>query len=431
MVYAGPNFGEGVTFNDAEQNNVIKKTALQGANATGHVLHWDRTKYPLYLDRSLLVNWCMVNMKTVVIPRDIPVPVLNLWCRVPTPKPNENEQQRKEVEMSVTVVHIYFNFWLQCFQTQNRDGKIYTLGPTIPLVDVQLWDKYAQTVTPIYSNVHPYTWLWTQNGTLSTVQVNDAKNIYLVEIFWPLSTLLSLLVLHATGVMHLDLSFANLFYIDIQQCLITYRDRELRLPFVPLITDFDLHAFGWTSFRERAIYETCALRKLVLQSYVRFEQYKEIYDRLTPNLYIKNNLLCKLTRTKAMFMQLFDLIDNTPEIKCDTCIRYLFGWLEPYFEDARKTNVVVEHKYTESVTFEQFQNARQYQLSQSLQKNCAQYRIAKAYLNPGTQLKTFLNRSTKLGTFAEKAALHERETQIIVVPVKFANVGNLFDALTH
>lgn len=418
MAFAGPQFAPNITFQKAQELELIKKTTREGASATGYVLRWPRG-VPSQLDQLLLVPWCLVDTDTnqVYIPSPDREPEVKVWCRVPRSEQNDNEQLKKEMEMTVAVVHLYFNFWLKNFHLhRTHTNQVYSLGPTIPLLDVQLWDKYVHTVMPIFKTSALF-WLWGTGQTLL-----ESNGIVLLQIFWPLSTLIALLLLHATGVMHLDLSYANLFYIDIKYCLIKYRNRELLLPFVPLITDFDSHAFGWTNFKERSMYETTALRALVLQMYVRCEQYKEIYEAIAPTNLLKNKMAQMFARSKKMFIDLFNLIDTTNDVKCDTCINFLFDHLQKMTagKSMSGASVVVQHNYTESIAFEQFYNLSKRLLSMGLEQNCPQYRITKLFLNPGVQMATFLN----------NIKLRDRHLKVDVTIVKFVDVkADLFQRL--
>ena len=222
MVFSGPKYD--MSRSQAVQQSISVPTQQKGSFARGHKLLW-RKNVPAVLPNVFQVPWTFVDEQGLLLaPRSLTPQEVDIWVWERVPETSDIED-----DMGFIMVHLYFNYYLK-----HQHGKLKGINPILPLLDVQMWQETANvsTVTPMLYECNKH---WTESA----------------DAFWHWSTLLSMLLLHATGVLHCDLSQNNLFRIRNVPCKLKYKDRTIVLPFFPVVTDFDSVCFAWETVDER------------------------------------------------------------------------------------------------------------------------------------------------------------------------------------
>lgn len=269
---------------DAVQQQLSVPTMQKGTFAQGHKLFW-RKHTPSYLPAVFQVPWTYVDEQNILsTPQTLTPENVWVWERVP-------KTAKKQDDMAYIIVHMYFNYYLK-----HHHAALNGVNPILPLLDVQTWtsDPAITMVTPMFYQCNKH---WQSDS--------DSQ-----KWFWTFSTLMSLLVLHATGLVHTDLSQNNLFQIQNQPCILKYKERTLALPFFPVMTDFDDVCFAWETQaeREQAGAEKDVIRFLLTEQLDNCEHYSKLSP--TADMHVRE-----------LKKQRFSTVDS--------CLHYLFSMMQP------------------------------------------------------------------------------------------------------
>lgn len=282
MAFSGPKYG--ITRSDAENQQISVPTHHRGTFAYGHRLLW-RKHVPAFLPQIFQVPWTFVSQQNVLVtPKTLVPEDVWVWERVP-------KESNREKDMRYIMMHLYFNYYLK-----HRHAALNGLNPIIPLLDIQAWKNEAAItmVTPMFYNCNKH---WPTDS--------DSQ-----QWFWTFSTLMSLLLLHSTGVLHLDLSQNNLFQVQNQPCKLKYKQHTLLLPFFPVLTDFDEVCLVWETQAERTDHE---LEKHAVQYFLNEQKYLcEHYSKLS---------LLADTHIQELINKNYCTIEE--------CLDYLFSIVQP------------------------------------------------------------------------------------------------------